>query len=168
MVPMGAYPTADGHLNVSALRDFRHFCELLDAPELADDPRYVDFASRHAHRAELDADLARRVAARARPPSGWRAWPSTCRADRCSRSTRCSPIRRCSTCSSRAASPHPTRGDIDVLRPPLTFSDTPATVRSGPPADGAHTRDVLSELGYSEDEIDDLHTSGAVGTQEHA
>src|SRR4051794_2292646 len=27
---------------------------------------------------------------------------------------------------------------------------------------------VLSELGYSEDEIDDLHTSGAVGTQEDA
>ena len=36
---------------------------------------------------------------------------------------------------------HPTRGEVDVLRPPLTFSDTPARIRSGPPADGAHTRD---------------------------
>ena len=43
---------------------------------------------------------------------------------------------------------HPTRGEIDVLRPPLTFSDTPARIRSGPPADGAHTREVLAELGY--------------------
>ncbi len=51
-----------------------------------------------------------------------------------------------------------------MLRPPLTFSETPATVRSGPPVDGGHTRAVLAELGYSDDEIDDLHTSGAVGT----
>ena len=37
-------------------------------------------------------------------------------------------------------------------------------MRSGVPADGEHTRAVLAELGYSDDEIDDLHTSGAVGT----
>jgi formyl-CoA transferase len=61
---------------------------------------------------------------------------------------------------------HPTRGEVDVLRPPLTFSDTPATVRSGVPADGEHTRVVLKELGYSDDEIATLHTSGAVGIRE--
>ena len=35
------------------------------------------------------------------------------------------------------------------------------------PAEGEHTRTVLAELGYSNDEIDDLHTSGAVGTREN-
>ena len=120
--------------------------------------------SRHAHRAELDADLARVLRTRTHRRRGSSASPSTCRAVRCSRSTRCSPTRRCSTSSSPDACPHPTRGEIDVLRPPLTFSDTPATVRSGPPADGEHTREVLAELGYSDDEIDDLHASGAVGT----
>ncbi len=59
---------------------------------------------------------------------------------------------------------HPDRGAIDVLRPPLTFSDTPARIRSGPPADGAHTREVLAELGYSAGEIDDLTAAGVVGT----
>jgi crotonobetainyl-CoA:carnitine CoA-transferase CaiB-like acyl-CoA transferase len=58
---------------------------------------------------------------------------------------------------------HPVRGEVDVLRPPLTFSDTPATVRSGVPGDGEHTRAVLAELGYADDEIDDLHASGVVG-----
>jgi crotonobetainyl-CoA:carnitine CoA-transferase CaiB-like acyl-CoA transferase len=164
MVPMGAYPTADGHLNVSALRDFRAFCELLDAPDLADDLRYVDFVSRHAHRAELDADLARIL--RTRTTAEWVA--------RLAEHVPCGPVLavdevfedpQVQHLQLTRNVPHPTRGDIDVLRPPLTFSDTPATVRSGPPADGEHTRAVLAELGYSDDEIDDLHASGAVGTQ---
>jgi len=167
MVPMGAYPTADGHLNVSALRDFRHFCELLDAPELADDPRYADFASRHAHRAELDADLARVL--QTRTTAAW--------VERLAEHVPCGPVLAVDEVFAdpqvqhlqltRRVS-HPTRGEVDVLRPPLTFSDTPATVRAGPPADGAHTRAVLHELGYSDDEIDDLHASGAVGTREQA
>ena len=69
MVPMGAYPTADGYLNVSALRDFGAFCALLGEPALADDPRYADLASRLAHRAELDADIARLL--RTRTTTEW-------------------------------------------------------------------------------------------------
>jgi crotonobetainyl-CoA:carnitine CoA-transferase CaiB-like acyl-CoA transferase len=163
MVPMGAYPTADGHLNLAAMGDFHAFCALIDAPEIADDPRYADFASRVAHRAELDADLAR--ALRARPTAEWVA--------RLAEVVPCGPVL---AVDEVFADPqvehlhltqrveHPTRGEIDVLRPPLTFSDTPARIRSGPPADGAHTREVLAELGYDSTEIDALHHSGAVGT----
>jgi crotonobetainyl-CoA:carnitine CoA-transferase CaiB-like acyl-CoA transferase len=163
MVPMGAYPTADGYLNVSALRDFRAFCALLGEPELADDPRYVDFASRHAHRADLDADLARLL--RTRTTAEW--------VERLADSVPCGPVLTVDEVFAdeqvvhlqlTRRVEHPTRGEIDVLRPPLTFSDTPATVRSGPPADGAHTREVLVELGYSGAEIDDLYATGSVGT----
>lgn len=167
MVPMGAYPTADGHLNVSALRDFGAFCALLDAPELAEDPRYVDFASRHAHRAELDADLARIL--RTRPTAEW--------VERLAEHVPCGPVLavdgvfadpQVQHLQLTRRVPHPTRGEIDVLRPPYTFSDTPATVRSGPSVDGGNTREVLAELGYSDDEIDDLHASGAVGIEERS
>jgi crotonobetainyl-CoA:carnitine CoA-transferase CaiB-like acyl-CoA transferase len=164
MVPMGAYPTADGHLNVSALRDFGAFCTLLGEPALADDPRYADFASRLAHRAELDADIARLL--RTRTTTEW--------VELLAESVPCGPVLSVDEVfadhqvehlhlTRRVA--HPTRGDIDVLRPPLTFSDTPARIRSGPPADGAHTREVLAELGYAAAEIDELHASGAVGTR---
>ncbi len=47
----------------------RAFCALLGAPELADDPRYADLASRVAHRAELDAEIGRLL--RARPTAEW-------------------------------------------------------------------------------------------------
>ena len=47
MVPMGAYPTADGYLNVSAHRDFGAVLRARSArPSSPTDPRYVDFASR--------------------------------------------------------------------------------------------------------------------------
>jgi crotonobetainyl-CoA:carnitine CoA-transferase CaiB-like acyl-CoA transferase len=164
MVPMGAYPTADGHLNVSALRDFGAFCALLGEPALADDPRYADFESRLVHRAELDADIARLL--RARTTAEW--------VERLAESVPCGPVltvdevfadRQVQHLHLTRRVEHPTRGDIDVLRPPLTFSDTPASIRSGPPADGAHTREVLAELGYAVAEIDELHATGAVGTR---
>jgi len=165
MVPMGTYPTADGHLNVSSLRDFGAFCALLGAPELAEDARYADHASRVAHRAELDAEIGRLL--RARPTAEW--------VEVLADAVPCGPVL---TVDQVFADPqvehlhltrrveHPDRGEIDVLRPPLTFSDTPARIRSGPPADGAHTRAVLAELGYTAVEIDDLHAAGAVGTEE--
>ncbi len=56
--------------------------------------------------------------------------------------------------------------DIAVLRPPLTFSDTPTSVRSGSPADGARTREVLAELGYDRGEIDALAAAGVVRMEE--
>jgi crotonobetainyl-CoA:carnitine CoA-transferase CaiB-like acyl-CoA transferase len=164
MVPMGAYPTADGYLNVSALRDFGAFCALLGEPALADDPRYADLASRLAHRAELDADIARLL--RTRTTTEW--------VERLAESVPCGPVltvdevfadHQVEHLHLTRRVEHPTRGDIDVLRPPLTFSDTPARIRSGPPADGAHTREVLAELGYDEVEIDELHASGAVGSR---
>jgi len=164
MVPMGAYPTADGYLNVAALRDFGAFCALLGEPALADDPRYADLASRLAHRAELDADIARLL--RTRTTTEW--------VERLAELVPCGPVlavdevfadHQVEHLHLTRRVEHPTRGDIDVLRPPLTFSDTPARIRSGPPADGAHTREVLAELGYEAAEIDELHASGAVGSR---
>ena len=168
MVPMGAYPTADGYLNVSALRDFRRFCELLDAPELADDPRYVDFASRHAHRAELDADIARRVA----DPHDRRVGGAAGRA----RAVRTGARGRRGVRRSAGAAPAADRAACRTRR----AATSTCCVRRSPSATRrrrcgrvrqptARTRrEVLAELGYSDDEIDDLHASGAVGTQEHA
>ena len=46
---------------------------------------------------------------------------------------------------------------------PIKFSKTPCTVYRGAPLTGEHTRDVLREAGYAEDEIDRLVAAGAVG-----
>ena len=55
--------------------------------------------------------------------------------------------------------------DVDgVLQPAPTprFSQTPPELQGPPPKPGAHTKAVLTEFGFSTDEIDGLETAGAI------
>ena len=49
-----------------------------------------------------------------------------------------------------------------TLGSPLRLSDTPATLRTPPPALGAHTDEVLAGLGFDAAAIADLHRTGVV------
>jgi len=57
---------------------------------------------------------------------------------------------------------HPTEGTIRYVAPPVMFSDTPASVRSGAPSIGQHTDDILREAGLSEAQIAELRASRTV------
>ena len=51
---------------------------------------------------------------------------------------------------------------VRAMGNPVNMSDTPWAVRRGVPDFGEHTRDVLAELGRSEDEIQELYDKGIV------
>ncbi|MFD0059163.1 CaiB/BaiF CoA transferase family protein [Streptomyces sp. NPDC127168] len=57
---------------------------------------------------------------------------------------------------------HPTEGRVTVPGFPYKFSATPPRIDRGAPLVGEHTREVLTEAGLAEREIEDLFAAGAV------
>lgn len=59
IAPYQAFETADGYLIVAAgnQRIWQRLCEVLERPDLVEDPRYVDNASRFQNLSELSDDL---------------------------------------------------------------------------------------------------------------
>ncbi|MER7800289.1 CoA transferase [Streptomyces parvulus] len=57
---------------------------------------------------------------------------------------------------------HPTEGRVTVPGFPYKFSATPPRIDRGAPLVGEHTREVLTEAGLVEREIEDLFAAGAV------
>jgi len=55
---------------------------------------------------------------------------------------------------------HPTEGRVKTPGFPYRFTKTPARIDRGAPLVGEHTREVLAELGYDDDAVDALLTSG--------
>jgi len=59
VVPMGGYPTADGHLVVAAFNQgfWRNLCVALDRRQWLDDPRYLTLSTRAQHSTALFQEL---------------------------------------------------------------------------------------------------------------
>lgn len=57
---------------------------------------------------------------------------------------------------------HPDRENLRLAAAPIQFDDAMPAIRRAGPAIGEHTREILSEIGYTATEVDDLVDAGAV------
>jgi formyl-CoA transferase len=164
--PMGTYRAADGLVNIAALKSLEVFLDVIGARELLDEERFATTDARRANRNAFDAACEARLTTR--PVHVWvdllnaagiPAGP-VYRVDE----TFADPQVRHLGLTADVALPDATTAT--VLRYPVTLDRTPATVRTGPPAPGTHTVEVLRELGYDDAAIDALRTSGAAATDD--
>ena len=158
LVPMGAYRTADGMVNIAVMSGFDRFCAAIGATGLLNDSRFADPHSRVANRNDLAAEIAQRLLLRS--TAHWVEMLN--QAD-----FPCGPVL---TVDEVFADPqiehlnlvakvaHPTDPDrrVGVLRHPVTMSATPVAVRGGPHRRGSDSTEVLRELNFSEAEIEVL------------
>lgn len=164
LLPMGSFPTADGHVNLAAPSTgrFHQLCEALGAAELAEDPAYQDSTNRSTNRAALNASIAEYTA---KQPTAH--WVDTLNEI----GIPCGPIY---AIDQTFADPqvqhlamavnvdHDELGEIQLVRNAVNMSRTPHQVRAAAPNRGAHTDEVLTEAGLDAEHIAALRDAGAI------
>ena len=163
--PYQAFATSDGWITVAGTNqaNWLRLVEVVELPELAEDPRFLDNADRIQNVDALASILGERFKTRPRAewlelledggvPAGPVAsigemleLPQTLARDMV------------------VEVEHSRLGSVRTLGFPVKFSETPASIDRGAPVLGEHTRDVLVELGYTDDEVAALIRSGAAG-----
>ncbi len=149
LTPSGVFPTKDGWLSVTVLRneDFAALCDALDRPDLNADPRFADNDARFRHVAALTEALSETL--RQRPAVEWQS------------RLRAAAImhERVNTHPDYVRHPHveasgtviwidqPGVGRVPMPWPPGLTPPTPGTRRATAPSPDEHRKEILSELG---------------------
>lgn len=162
--PYGVFRSGDGYLTIGATGDKRWptFCEVIDAPEFLADPRFATNGGRHEHRLELADLIAEKL--QTRSSDEWEVLLNE-------NGIPCGPLYRVDQALEHpqvqhramvVEKEHPTAGLIRLLGLPVKLSDTPGEVRLAPPVLGQHTRDILTTIGYSPEDVRRLAEDGVL------
>jgi crotonobetainyl-CoA:carnitine CoA-transferase CaiB-like acyl-CoA transferase len=158
IAPYEVFHARDGELMIAAANDglFARLCDALGAPELAADPRFATNPDRLERRAELAALLEERI-----------------RDDRLEE-----VLAKVTAAGVPAARVNDVGGvarheqtkavgliqqlDAATVALPLSFDGERVRHRSDPPRLGEHTDEILSDLGYGDEEVEKLLAEGVV------
>jgi formyl-CoA transferase len=165
VVPYQVFQATDKPLALAVGNDrqFRTFCAIAGAPDLADDGRFRTNSARLTNRDALIPLVAELIATR--PANEWLRELNDAGV----------PAGPINTVPQALADPqvaalgllhtlpHPTAGSIQVIGPPMRLSETPVAPRFAPPRHGEHTDAVLHDvLGLSDTEVARLRSEGAI------
>ncbi|GAB3680350.1 CaiB/BaiF CoA transferase family protein [Saccharopolyspora tripterygii] len=158
LVPYQAYPASDGNFVIAVGNQdmWRRLCTTIGRDDLPEDPRFGTNAGRVAHREALNVEL--ETTLRERTVEQW------C-AELGEAGVPVTPIRSLDEIYASEQTrvlgmigtvDHPAVGELEQIRFPVNFRGQRPELRSAPPMLGEHSREVLTEIGYDDDEIDQL------------
>jgi formyl-CoA transferase/CoA:oxalate CoA-transferase len=155
IAPYEVFSTQDGELMIAAANDglFAQLCDRIGLPELADDPRFRTNPDRLANRDALLPPIRARLAER--PSAHWLEVLEGVPA---------APVQNIAEAAAheqtRAVGIVQELAGVETLALPLEVDSERVGHHNPPPTLGAHSADVLAELGYSAAEVDALAAAG--------
>jgi crotonobetainyl-CoA:carnitine CoA-transferase CaiB-like acyl-CoA transferase len=161
------YRTADGYVCILPYTDanWRDFFALTGLTDLLTDPKFTDVDNRHQNMGYLHA-----VIGEITPHKSTQQWLDLCR-DRnvpasglldLAQVTDDPYVTEQGVLQRRT---HPTEGDYFSALTPIRLSESPVGLQRHAPVLGAHTAEVLTELGYTEEDISRLSDTAVVMTK---
>ena len=163
-MPTSAYATKDGHINVAAsgTKMWLVVCEAIGRMDLHDHPDYNTPEGRAKNRKALNEQMTR--ALKTKSSAEW--------VDIMNKGgVPCGPIYRMDEVFAdpqvkhmqiRAEVDHPRLGKIGLINQPIKLSRTPAKLATATPERGEHTQEVLLEIGFTKNDVDEFKSKGIV------
>ena len=166
IAPYDTFTAADGDFVLAVGNDdqFQRLSRALADPALGADPRFATNADRVRNGEALREALTPLLAARTRQDLLTRLTAAGVPAGAVRSVTEALADPQVAARGMIVPLEHLTAGPIRVLGTPLKLSETPAAIRTPPPALGQHTAAILrNDVGLGESEIEALLRDGAVG-----
>lgn len=157
-MPTGVYRTQDGAINIAVFgtKIWERFCQIIQLPELANDPRFASKKDRSINRAELNRFIERQLASqtsdqwiKAFNDGGVACGPiyDMQQALECEQVKHLGIVKQLNSLE---------RGTQHFVGQPVQLSRTPSSITMPTPERGTHTAEVLGEFGISNEEQDRL------------
>lgn len=165
IVPYQTFKTKDGHLCIGtgSNKQFSVLCDLLEIPEIADDPRFITNKTRVENRKEI-IDILSKILIKQTNGFWLNKFENVPFA--------VGPVNNIKEAFSDRhvqeigivkTVQHPLAGELKIVGPPVVYSDSENSVKSSPPILGQHTDEVLQEyLNYNQTHIDQLRQNGVI------
>ncbi|MFE5191441.1 CaiB/BaiF CoA transferase family protein [Streptomyces sp. NPDC056628] len=158
------FETADRTIVVAIGNDamWQRFCTAVGLPELSADPALADNAGRREHRSHITALVADRLSTRR--AAEWLRVLGEVEVPASLVQTLSEVVKDPQVVARDSLLPVPGfQGDLVSIRSPFRLASQGAPRNERFPGLGADTRSVLLEVGYTDEQIDDLAVAGAVG-----